>query len=257
MSRRYHYRPPPANHGLLTASPHLALAAVPGTLPDAVDLRPKCLPPRDQGAEGCCSGFATAALREALHCIAAGSFLLEPLSPAYLYGRTRMAEGTFPQDAGATVADEMTTLQTYGACPESLMPYAANPAAAPTPLCDVAAVPYRLVGGGPVRVGIPGLVSIDAVKYALGIVGTPVVFGMPVCASFETTGSDGKVPLPGPANADPLLGGHAMLCVGYDDAQQRIIVRNSWGAGWGLGGHCLMPYAMVASWFEAWTAAAC
>jgi C1A family cysteine protease len=33
--------------------------------------------------------------------------------------------------------------------------------------------------------------------------------------------------------------------VGYDDAQQRFIVRNSWGAGWGLKGYFTLPYAYV------------
>lgn len=224
------------------------------SLPPAVDLRPKCLPPRNQGLEGSCSGFATAALREALHCLASGEFLPEPLSPAYLYARTRMVEGTFPSDVGATIADEMATLHNYGVCPESVMPYLADPASAPTPTCDVAAVQYRLGPVGPARVGLPGFVSIEAVKYALGSARVPVVFGMLVQESFETTGPDGLVPLPGPQASDKLLGGHAMLCVGYDDTQQRLIVRNSWGQSWGLGGHCFIPYSMVPAWFEAWTA---
>jgi C1A family cysteine protease len=30
---------------------------------------------------------------------------------------------------------------------------------------------------------------------------------------------------------------------GYDDARRAFLVRNSWGAGWGLGGYFWMPYA--------------
>ncbi len=40
-------------------------------------------------------------------------------------------------------------------------------------------------------------------------------------------------------------GGHAVLAVGYDDASQRFIVRNSWGSGWGMGGYCTMPYSYL------------
>jgi C1A family cysteine protease len=35
------------------------------------------------------------------------------------------------------------------------------------------------------------------------------------------------------------------LAVGYDDASQRFIVRNSWGEGWGQGGYFTMPYAYL------------
>lgn len=250
MSHKYHYRPPPANHPLLKLPVLLATTAS-GPLPPSVDLRSTCLPPRNQGQEGCCSGFATAALRESMHCIATGSFLTEYLSPAYLYARTRMLEGTFPNDSGATLADEMHTLQNYGVCPESQLPYNQDASEAPTPISDVAAAPYRLASS-PQRIGFPNLITPEAVKYWLATNKTPIAFGMPVYGSFEETGPDGIVSIP--AATEKLLGGHAMLCVGYDDATQRVTVRNSWGETWGLGGHCFIPYLMISSWFEAWTA---
>ena len=36
-----------------------------------------------------------------------------------------------------------------------------------------------------------------------------------------------------------------MLAVGYDDAAQRFLVRNSWGNGWGQAGSSTMPYAYL------------
>ena len=33
-----------------------------------------------------------------------------------------------------------------------------------------------------------------------------------------------------------------MLIVGYSDAKQVFIVRNSWGTHWGDNGYCYMPY---------------
>jgi C1A family cysteine protease len=53
----------------------------------------------------------------------------------------------------------------------------------------------------------------------------------------------GIVPMPSPQ--EQLLGGHCVVAVGYDDAQQRFIVRNSWGEGWGKNGYCTMPYAYL------------
>lgn len=39
------------------------------------------------------------------------------------------------------------------------------------------------------------------------------------------------------------LGGHAVLLVGYDDAGQYFIVKNSWGAGWGEEGFFRIDYS--------------
>lgn len=38
------------------------------------------------------------------------------------------------------------------------------------------------------------------------------------------------------------LGGHAVLCVGYDDSKSHWIMRNSWGAEWGDKGYFYLPY---------------
>ena len=32
------------------------------------------------------------------------------------------------------------------------------------------------------------------------------------------------------------------MAVGYDDMHQRFIIRNSWGATWGMKGYFTMPY---------------
>jgi len=45
-----------------------------------------------------------------------------------------------------------------------------------------------------------------------------------------------------PAKSEKLLGGHAVLVVGYDDTAKRFVVRNSWGAGWAMGGYFTIPY---------------
>ena len=45
-----------------------------------------------------------------------------------------------------------------------------------------------------------------------------------------------------PAFGERVVGGHAVCAVGYDDAKQWFIVRNSWGASWGDHGYFYMPY---------------
>jgi len=52
-----------------------------------------------------------------------------------------------------------------------------------------------------------------------------------VYQSFESdaVAKSGDVPMPGPS--EKIMGGHAVVAVGYDDSTQRFIVRNSWGPG--------------------------
>src|SRR5262249_35905942 len=42
-----------------------------------------------------------------------------------------------------------------------------------------------------------------------------------------------------------VLGGHAVLAVGYDDAKQMFTFRNSWSAAWGSGGYGFIPEAFL------------
>lgn len=72
--------------------------------------------------------------------------------------------------------------------------------------------------------------------------GYPFVFGFTVYESFETR----KVVETGiasmPRKKERVLGGHAVLAVGYNQKDKRFLVRNSWGTGWGKNGYFTMPY---------------
>jgi len=75
--------------------------------------------------------------------------------------------------------------------------------------------------------------------------GFPIVFGMTVYDSFlgEAVAASGVVPMP--AVTESCQGGHAVLAVGYDDAKDAVLVRNSWGADWGEDGYFWLPYAYI------------
>jgi C1A family cysteine protease len=45
-----------------------------------------------------------------------------------------------------------------------------------------------------------------------------------------------------PQSNEAEIGGNTVLAVGYDDSQQRFIVRNSWGTDWAMKGYFTMPY---------------
>jgi C1A family cysteine protease len=75
--------------------------------------------------------------------------------------------------------------------------------------------------------------------------GYPFVFGFTVYESFESASVAKTGVVPYPSTGEKVLGGHAVLAVGYDDASQRFIVRNSWGPGWGMKGYFTIPYSYL------------
>ena len=42
-----------------------------------------------------------------------------------------------------------------------------------------------------------------------------------------------------------LLGGHAVLLVGYNKSKKVFIARNSWGTSWGDRGYFYMPFQVI------------
>ena len=76
--------------------------------------------------------------------------------------------------------------------------------------------------------------------------GYPVIMGFLVYSSFMSSGvaRSGLMPYPN-SRRERLLGGHAVLLVGYDNKTGRFIARNSWGNAWGDRGHFYMPYEVV------------
>jgi C1A family cysteine protease len=85
------------------------------------------------------------------------------------------------------------------------------------------------------------ITTLDQLRGCLAA-GYPFVFGFTVYESFESqqVASSGEAPMP--KAGEKQLGGHAVLAVGYDEDQQRFIVRNSWGPGWGMKGYFTLPY---------------
>ena len=245
--RAYHYRPPAANHPLLLRAPLSAKAADPAALPAAVDLRNMCLPVRDQGQEGACSGFATAAFRELSHAAAAGAVLPGWLSPAYLYAKSRMNNGSFPADSGASVADEFDVLQNLGVSPEAFMPFSGDPSEGPSAAADMAAVPFRITQPLSDANDRAALKTALAKKQAIAI-------GIYLYESFEHPDAEGVLAIPNP-ETEAMISGHCLLVCGYDDARSWWVIRNQYGPGWGAGGYCFMPYGYESFWVQAWTAA--
>merc|ERR1712113_608188 len=94
--------------------------------------------------------------------------------------------------------------------------------------------------------------DINDMKHCL-FQGFPFVFGFWVYESFRNINSSGMMPMP--SSGEYIAGGHAVCAVGYDDVREVLIVRNSWGRGWGDNGFFYMPYRFVTDRndvFDAW-----
>lgn len=203
--------------------------------PKQVDLRPGCSPVEDQGDLGSCTGNAIVG---ALEYLERKTGKRDDLSRLFIYYQERAIEHSIKYDSGAMIRDGVKACHKVGVCTEKLWPYLpAKFASKPKPAAYTDASNRKI--SEYLRVG-----SLNGMLEQLAD-GYPVVFGFSVYESFESN----KVARTGsahmPVSGEPLVGGHAVLAVGYDDTQRRILARNSWGASWGMGGYFTLPYAYL------------
>lgn len=204
-------------------------------LPESVDLRKFTSPVVDQGSLGSCTANAIASGLREYYEVKAGQTLTR-LSRLYLYWHERSMEGTISSDAGAYIRDGMKVLQTIGCAPEADFPYDVSKfAETPSAKAEANAKSFKISEYHRVT-SFAVLQSALASEY-------PVVLGISVYDSFESAdvARTGMVPLP--KHGEALLGGHAVLAVGYKkiNGTVYIIVRNSWGTGWGDQGYFYLP----------------
>lgn len=207
-------------------------------LPPSIDLRSKMPPVVDQGQIGSCTANAIAGAIGFLE-LMEGPF--DPISRLFIYWNERTMEGNQYQDAGAEIRDGILSVRNQGVCRETTWPYSqALLFQAPTQSAFVEASNHKIVNGFRLD-----NTNIESLKACLAN-GYPITFGFTVYDSFESQQVEhtGIVPMPNFSN-ERVLGGHAVLLVGYDDSAQMFLVRNSWGAWWGQAGYCWMPYSYL------------
>lgn len=197
--------------------------------PRSLDYRKQMPKVWHQGSDGPCSSFAVAAIKQWQEKKDYG--LDENLSRYFIYN----IRPNYPQK-GMTPRDTMKMLQKYGMpiaksyhirkmkhkqdIPESVWQEAAN---------------HRIAAYGRVM-------TIEGLKESLYKNG-PAYIAMPVFNDSTTFWKPGA--------GDKQLGGHALVVVGYD--RKGFILRNSWGSGWGYGGHTTYPYKDFGAHYEIWT----
>ena len=201
-----------------------------------VDLRPYTNQVEDQGPLGSCTGNAIA---EAIEMLYNKNKKKVDLSRLFIYYYTRLIEGTVKYDSGAYIRNGIKSCNHYGAPLESLWPYNISKfRAAPSSVAVKDAAKRKITR---YERASNFNACIDALTN-----GYPVVIGFLVYSSFmsSSVARTGIMPYPN-TRSEKLLGGHAVLLVGYDNTNQRFIVKNSWGQGWGDRGYFYMPYKVI------------
>lgn len=234
-SHRFGWQPDVPDHrDHLYAAPVIYLAK----LPAKADLRKQCPAVYDQGQLGSCTANAIGAAMQ----FERRKQKLKPdfvPSRLFIYYNERAMDNSIGSDAGAQIRDGIKSVSKQGDCPEKEWPYViAKFTDKPAAACYKDALKYKAVQ----YQRVPQV--LNQMKGCLAS-GYPFVFGFSVYESFESAqvAQSGIANMPG--STEKLLGGHAVLAVGYDNATQRFIVRNSWSDGWGMKGYFSLPYAYL------------
>jgi C1A family cysteine protease len=223
----YGWLPSPPDQRDLLFAPDLKVMKKLGVTPK-VDLSTSTAMPKiwDQGQLGSCSAHAAGGSFAFAH-KKSGHRAMMP-SRLHIYWHERYLEGSTGYDAGAYLRDGFKVMAQIGVAHEIDWPYDISKfTEQPPPKAETDAVKHRTI-------------TYSAVSQALTTLkgcllnGFPFAFGFTVYESFESqeVATTGIVPMPSPGES--VLGGHAVMGVGYDDATQRFKVRNQWGKEWGL-----------------------
>jgi C1A family cysteine protease len=210
------------------------------SLPEKIDLRPQFPAVYNQGSTNACVGFSTVG--------GLGEFFARKrgwnmrFSPRYLWNLGRKMEGSLDQNVGMYLEDAIKVIDNLGMLPEQDYPFStvddSNPAF-PNVLTQLPSnAQVEQAKKFRISQGWERVPSVHAMKKSLSE-GKPVVFAFMIYSSIANA-QNGVIPMP--TAKDEMIGGHAILAVGYDNVRRHFIIRNSWGAEWGDKGYGYLPY---------------
>lgn len=237
-ARKYGWKPDIPDHRDYVYEIPKKLGAT--TLPSSFDLRDSMPVVYDQRQANSCVGNAVSglfqydAIQQNLE-----QFKRSIPSRMFAYYNARLLDGGPMVDGGATIRSGIKAVVNYGICTAPRWPYVLKKVnTKPTAAAYTAALPFKAVEYRRLNQASYDLRFCIASK-------SPIVCGIAVYDSFESeeVAKTGVVPMP--TKEERMLGGHAVLIVGYSDKKKFFIVRNSWGEGWGNRGYCYIPYDFI------------
>jgi C1A family cysteine protease len=222
--------------------------------PASIDLREYFPHPGDQGSLNSSAAFAVLGLVGYFEARACGHVL--DASRLFLYQmalRLLRVSG----NAGVDLRTTFKGLVRFGAPPEAYWPYEVDRFRLDPTDAFLFSYGQDFEGIRYLRLDASdGEKSLRVVKSYLAA-GFVIAFGFSVPRSLTAEGDISFRP-----QFDSILGGQSVLAVGYDDGRRiasdtgAILVRSSWGTGWGENGYGWLPYSFVKNEFAAdfWTA---
>lgn len=235
-SNRYGWQPDLPDHRDFRYAVQQMQLEVPPKLPEKLDLKGAWLAaPYDQGNLGSCTANAISGALAYEHLKENLGFLMP--SRLFIYYGERVLEGSIQSDAGAQIRDGIKVVAAQGAPPEELWPYDISKfTRKPSARAYQAALEHKAVV----------YFRVDHTKLGemLGCLasGFPFVLGFTVYDGFESAKVVNTGVLDMPKPDERVLGGHAVLAVGYNQKTKRFLIRNSYGSEWGLKGYFTMPF---------------
>jgi C1A family cysteine protease len=225
------------------------------SLPSSIDLREWCSPVEDQGQIGSCTAHAGVGIVEYYERKSFKRHL--DASRLFLYKVTRNLM-KMKGDTGAYLRTTMGAMVLFGVPPETHWPYNDEEDKfdkEPPAFCYAFAQNYQTLKY--FRHDPPGAKAEEILKKLKDYLasGHPAMFGFTVYNSIEQADTSGKIPFP--SQKEKIEGGHAVAAVGYDDKMViqnkygkikttgALLIRNSWGKGWGEKGYGYLPYEYV------------
>jgi len=211
-------------------------------LPDEIDLEPGFPdPPYDQLQTSSCTGNGVAGIIQ--YGLKQAGLPAPMPSRLWLYGNGRKLEGDYGQDAGANIRDVIRGANLYGVIPETDWAFDETKVTAALPDLYQQAATLRIH-----FYASPSITSIDSLRMCL-FHRYPIAFGFQVYEYFESQQMSDNPVLHLPTASEAPLGGHCVVLCGYDHANKRFKVRNSWGVSWApsMNGYFWMDYDYVVS----------
>ncbi len=227
------------------------------SLPESVDIREWCSPIDNQGSLGSCTAHAGVGMIEYYEMRAFGKYT--KASRLFLYKTTRNLM-KMKGDTGGFLRTTMGAMVLFGVPPEDYWQYTDDEEKfdiEPPAFCYAFAQNYQTIKY--FRHDAPGISKnglLEQIKSYL-VSGHPLMFGFSVYASIREAEKTGRIPFP--SQKEKIVGGHAVMAVGYDDRMKiknpyskkettgALLIRNSWGETWGEKGYGWLPYDYVLS----------